>query len=290
MTRLPPRERRNCIRISTSLVKWGGRKARWPLVLGTLVLTLAAQGTAPPGNQAANTITAESRILPPAPGYHFPDRRTYIYEVDWRLFTAGIASLRMEATDAEQRITAAADSTGVVALLYHVHDRFEAYFDRRNFCSSLITKHVEEGFRRVDTTVHFEYSRGQSVMQQKNLKTGQTRQLDSPISGCGTDVVSGIYYIASLPLESGMTYTFPLNDGGKTVDVKVAVEARESITTPAGTFQTIRVQPSAASGVLKDKGRVWIWYSNDADRIPVQMRARLFWGTITFRLQRVETK
>ncbi len=235
-------------------------------------------------------IGAESRIRPPQPGYHFPDGQTYVYEVDWRLFTAGVASLRMESAGEEQRVLATADSTGVVALLYHVRDRFEAYLDPRTFCSSLITKHVEEGFRRVDTTVHFEYSRGQSVLQQKNLKTGQTKQQESPIAGCVTDVVSGIYYIASLPLASGVTYTFPLNDGGKTVDVKATVEARESVTTPAGTFQTLRVQPSAATGVLKDKGRVWIWYSNDADHIPVQMRARLFWGTLTFRLQRVETK
>ncbi len=235
-------------------------------------------------------VGAESRIRPPRAGYHFPDGQTYVYEVDWRLFTAGVASLRMKSAGEEQRVLATADSTGVVALLYHVRDRFEAYLGPRTFCSSLITKHVEEGFRRVDTTVHFEYSRGQSVLQQKNLKTGQTKQQESPIVGCVTDVVSGIYYIASLPLESGVTYTFPLNDGGKTVDVKATVEARESVTTPAGTFQTLRVQPSAASGVLKDKGRVWIWYSNDADHVPVQMRARLFWGTLTFRLQRIETK
>ncbi len=255
-------------------------------------MTLAAQTAAPPANRAVNQaiISSESRIRPPQPVYRFPDNRTYVYEVEWRLFTAGLATLRLESTGAEQRVTATADSTGVAALLYHVRDRFEAYFDPRTFCSSLISKHVEEGFRRVDTTVHFEYSRGRSVMQQKNLKNGQTKQVETPISGCVTDVVSGIYYIASLPLETGMTYTFPLNDGGKTVDVKATVEARESLTTPAGTFQTLRVQPSAATGVLKDKGRVWIWYTNDADRTPVQMRARLFWGTLTFRLQRVETK
>jgi hypothetical protein len=33
---------------------------------------------------------------------------------------------------------------------------------------------------------------------------------------------------------------------------------------------------------------VWVWYTDDAAHIPVQMRARLFWGTLTFRLNRIE--
>ncbi|MGE0406701.1 MAG: DUF3108 domain-containing protein, partial [Candidatus Korobacteraceae bacterium] len=81
-----------------------------------------------------------------------------------------------------------------------------------------------------------------------------------------------------------------LNDGGETVDVTVQAEASEAITTPAGEYKTIRVAPQAASGPVKDKGRMWIWYSDDANRIPVQMRARMFWGTLTFRLLRIDKK
>jgi hypothetical protein len=33
---------------------------------------------------------------------------------------------------------------------------------------------------------------------------------------------------------------------------------------------------------------VWVWYTDDAQRIPVQMRARMGWGTLTFRLARVD--
>jgi hypothetical protein len=74
------------------------------------------------------------------------------------------------------------------------------------------------------------------------------------------------------------------------VDVTVTAEARETVTTPAGTYKTLRVSPQATSGPVKDKGQIWIWYTDDATRIPVQMRARMFWGTLTFRLLRVEKK
>jgi hypothetical protein len=50
------------------------------------------------------------------------------------------------------------------------------------------------------------------------------------------------------------------------------------------------VQPTADSGVVKNKGEIWIWYTDDARHIPVQMRARLFWGTLTMRLSSIDQK
>jgi hypothetical protein len=82
----------------------------------------------------------------------------------------------------------------------------------------------------------------------------------------------------------------PLADALHTLPVTMKAEAREEIKTPSGTYQTIRVQPVAESGVVKNKGEIWIWYSDDARHIPVQMRARLFWGTLTMRLTSVEAK
>ena len=29
------------------------------------------------------------------------------------------------------------------------------------------------------------------------------------------------------------------------------------------------------------QGRIWIWYTDDDQHLPVQMRAKLFWGTLT---------
>ena len=48
--------------------------------------------------------------------------------------------------------------------------------------------------------------------------------------------------------------------------------------------------PVADEGVVKNRGHIWIWYTDDARHMPVQMQARLFWGTITFHLQSVDFK
>jgi hypothetical protein len=68
------------------------------------------------------------------------------------------------------------------------------------------------------------------------------------------------------------------------------VEGREEIKTTLGTFKTVRVQPTSDAGVVKNRGNIWIWYTDDDHRMPVQMRARLFWGTLTMRLVSVTQK
>ncbi len=59
------------------------------------------------------------------------------------------------------------------------------------------------------------------------------------------------------------------------------VEGKEQVKTPAGTFQTVRLGSEGNAGVLKNRGRIWIWYTDDERHLPVQMRAKLFWGTLT---------
>jgi hypothetical protein len=102
--------------------------------------------------------------------------------------------------------------------------------------------------------------------------------------------MSAIFYTQSQPLVPGQTVYFPLADSMRTVTVGMKVEAKEEIKTPAGTFNTVRVQATADEGVVKNRGSIWVWYTDDARHMPVQMQARLFFGTITFHLQSVDLK
>jgi len=253
------------------------------------VLASQARSAAASATPSKGPVIAAPSISKPRADFQFPVGQTYVYSAQWRVFNAGLATLRMERAGRENRVVATADASGAVAVLYHVQDRFEAFFDPSTFCSRNISRHVEEGFRRVENTTTFDYQKRKSILDQKNLRKNETRHEEHDIPGCVTDVLSGIYYGASLPLEPGRSFVFPLNDGGNTVTVNLRVEAREQIKTPAGTFNTIRVQPEATSGVLKDNGKIWIWYSDDG-RVPVQMRARSYWGTLTFTLIRIEKK
>jgi hypothetical protein len=256
-----------------------------------LACLLRAQvNSSPTGQETLPSISAapSAQIIPPPPGYRFPDGQTYVYAVEWHLFNAGTARVGLRDEGPEQHVTATAVSAGVVSALYKVNDHFEAFFDPHRFCSQRVSKHIEEGSHSRQSELHFDYARGKSVLSEKNLKTGEQKHAENDIPGCVTDVVSGFYYLASLPLQVGNAYAFTVNDGGKTNEVTAHVETREKVKVPAGTFQTVRVKAEAVSGVMRGKGTVWAWFADDGSHTPVQMRSKLGWGTLLFRLQRVE--
>jgi hypothetical protein len=253
------------------------------LCLIVLIAALAAQQ----GPPTATIGPAPVQIEPPRPNYPFPDGRSYVYSAEWHLITAGIAAVRMEVAGNERKVSASAESSGAVNVIFPVHDRFESRFDPRTFCSLSIFKHSEEGAHKRETSIRFDYAHKKSTLDEKNLKTGETKHVENDLKGCATDVITGFYYLQSLPLQLGAIYEFPISDG-KTTIVHATVDKREQIKVPAGTFSAVLVTAEATSGPLQSKGKVWVWYSEDPGHTPVQMRVKLGWGTLLFRLQRIE--
>jgi Protein of unknown function (DUF3108) len=246
-------------------------------------LPTAAQNEGKPGVQSS-----QPRIVPPSQNYQFPNGKKFVYTVEWHVLTAGTATLRLDSDGAEEKLTATANSAGTVNLIFPVRSWFEGRIDPKTFCSTRIFKHSEEGKRKKETQIKMDTSRGKSVLDEKNLKTGETRQEEEDAPLCAADILSGFFYLASLPLSPGSSETLPVVDGGKTTIVQAKVEAREEIKVQAGDFHTIRVSLEPVSGKFQGKGEIWVWYSDDAARTPIQMRAKLAWGTVMFKLQRIE--
>ncbi len=229
-------------------------------------------------------------LLPPIAGFSFPVKETLSFDVDWRVFTAGTAVFHLEQQGTQEKVTATADTVGAVNMLFPVVDKFQAGLDTRTGCSTGFSKQLQEGLRKVNSDLSFDYNAGKQTQYEKNMVKGMSKTLTAAIPACVTDSLSAIFYAASQPLIVGQSVRYPLADSMRTVTVVMKVEGKEEIKTPAGTFQTIRVQPTAEEGIVKNRGNIWIWYTDDARHIPVQMRARLFFGTITFHLKSIEAK
>jgi hypothetical protein len=229
-------------------------------------------------------------LQPPIPGYTFPTRQTLTFTVDWRVFTGGIAVFHLEQQGDQMKVTATADTVGTVNMLFPVVDRFQSSMNTKTGCSDSFSKQTQEGRRKISSDLTFDAATGKQTQVERNLVKGTQKTQTASIPACVTDSLSGIFYAASQRLIVGQDVGFPLADAMRTVTVTMKVEAHEEIKTPAGTFQTVRVQPTAEEGVVKNRGNIWIWYTDDARHMPVQIRARLFWGTITFHLQSVEAK
>ncbi len=256
------------------------------ILLLTLAAVLAPILTA---QQASISAGPKASIQPASESYHFSNNETLHYEAEWRLWKAGTGTLKIEQNGEFEHVAATAEASGAVALLYRVEDRIESYFDRKTLCSERILKHSEEGLHKRETSLRFDAARGKSVLDERNLRNGETKHQETDSPACVTDVLSGIYYLGAQRLEPGTALLFPVNDGGKSINVTAFVEGREDVKTDAGTFHTVRVAVYSGDGALKGRGKVWVWYTDDASHLPVQMRSRLFWGTLTLRLTRLET-
>jgi hypothetical protein len=229
-------------------------------------------------------------LRPPRPGFTFPTRQTLSYAVDWRVFPAGVVAFHLESDGDVERVSVTADTVGAVNLIFRVTDRFQSSFRRTTGCSESFSKQIIEGRRQVNSDLKFDYARSKAIYTEKNLISNISKRQEADIPSCVTDSLSAIFYAASQPMNIGQSFELSLGDTMKTIPVTMKVEGREEVQTPAGKFQTLRVEPTADAGVVKNRGNIWIWYTDDDKHTPVQMRARFFWGTITFRLTSVEAK
>jgi len=265
-----------------------GRVANLGTLCAAIAIAISAcfgqNNTSPASMSAAPT----SRIAPPPASFHFPESETFVYAVEWHMLNAGTATVTLKRAGNSEHLRSIADTSGLANKLFAVHDTFDADIEPRTFCTQQISKHSEEGSRRIERQVHFNYQTAKSHMEETDLKTGNRRQADFDISTCVTDVVSGFFYAASLNLTPGSSQTFPVNDGGRTTDVKIEVEGCNHVKVPLGEFEALRVKVEPVSGSLKGKGVLWVWFTDDARHVPLQMKSKLGFATLLFQLQRMD--
>jgi hypothetical protein len=243
---------------------------------------------APKTNPAPRPIPV---LQPPITGFDFAQHETLTYTVDWRVFQGGLAVFHLDQTNGVLKISATADTIGAVNMLFPIVDRFQSGIDVRTGCSTGFNKQIQEGRRKIASELSFDYEHGKQNEYARNLVKGTATRKEANVPACVSDSLSSIFYTQSQPITVGQTMYFPLADSMRTVTVGMKAETHEEIKTPAGTFQTIKVQATADEGVVKNRGSIWIWYTDDARHLPVQMQARaFFWGTITFHLQSIDFK
>jgi hypothetical protein len=81
----------------------------------------------------------------------------------------------------------------------------------------------------------------------------------------------------------------PICNRGKTWFTKIRVLKRERLKLPIGEVDTIKIQPLLqAAGIFRHKGDMFIWLTDDAYRVPVQLRSNIKIGVVTAHLVNVQ--
>lgn len=152
---------------------------------------------------------------------------------------------------------------------YRVDTRFESWLDIEKLISRRFEQDQKEGkFKRHRI---FEFYPEERRWERVNTEEAGELPTDIPL-----DDVSFLYFVRTLPLEVGETYTFPryFKEDGNPVILKVL--RKEKVSVPVGTFETIVVQPIIqTSGLFGDGGRAEVYFTDDDQRILVQMKSRI---------------
>jgi hypothetical protein len=223
-----------------------------------------------------------------------PGRESLQYNVEWRLITAGKARLDWTSLPGvrggfESKLHL--ESTGLVSKLFKVEDD---YISRLNSSLCVQTAHsvTHEGVRQREAHTTFDYdTRKASYLERDRVRNTTLIQREIEIPACVHDVIGGLYFLRTLNVEVGQAIQVPVSDGKKVANARVESQQREDVKTPAGTFHTVRYELFLFNNVLWNRsGHLYIWFTDDRRRIPVQIRFRLPFtiGTITLQLEKME--
>ena len=134
--------------------------------LTAALLCALALAAGSPGQQQQPPVT----LTPPRAGFAFPQKLTLTYSVDWRVFPVATAQVHFEADGDRERITATADTSGAINMLFHLSDRFQTSFDREKACTYEFEKQTIEGRRQINSSLHIDYAQNKSCVDEKALQ------------------------------------------------------------------------------------------------------------------------
>ena len=226
----------------------------------------------------AAAVAADSPVRP-----IFDAGETLDYNLHWVRVSGGAARMTIAPIEGKRyRITSVGKSGTFFSRFFKVRDEIESIVDHDTFSTLQYHKILDERGKRKDELTVVDEARGIAT------RKGKTIPVPNPVF----DPLSLIYYLRLLNLTPGQLHEFTVLADGKIYTVHASVLQRETVSTPAGTFQTVLVEPKMESqeSVFRDEQkRLLVWYTDDPRHIPVRVRSDLNIGSITMTLKKVTT-
>lgn len=154
-------------------------------------------------------------------------------------------------------------------------------------------KRDDQGERVRDSEAVFDYASKKVtyVETDPNDHARPPRRVASPITDGAQDLVSAIYTVRYLPLAVGKTFEVAVSDSGLVYKVPVRVTARERQKSVLGRIWCYRVEPEVFGAnrlVEETSGKMIIWITDDARRIPVRTHLSASIGKVEVKLKEIK--
>jgi len=205
------------------------------------------------------------------------------YDVSWADFiTAGELTLEtkerrsVDGVDAFH-VSAQAQSVGLVsAIALKVNDVYESFLNAATLMPFRAEKSIRHGKKHDQGSIRLD-------QQKRTAQLDDGRTIEIPpdtYDGAGL-----LFAILGMDLTIGRARQFNILEEGKLYKISVQPEAKEKVTTRAGTFETVRIATKNLSGG-RDSNlyNLKIFLTTDARRLPVMITAEPSWGSVRVQL------
>lgn len=206
------------------------------------------------------------------------------YRLRYGIVTAAEATLRVLASDAKfdnksaYHFVAQGKTSGSFDFFHKVRNRYDSYVHQTELTPFLYTENIKEGNYRRNDKARF-YQDQRKVVSNKGTFTGKDQTFD---------ILSAYYFARSLDLTGvrpNQTFkmTYFLDDG--LADLEITYIGKERIKTSMGYFNCLKFNPSIQAGrVFKKDSKLYLWITDDGNRIPVKAQVEILVGTVTMEL------
>lgn len=237
-----------------------------------------ADTAASPGQDASADPAAPPAAGPGAvaPVPYGPGERL-VFSIDYGPINAGEGILEVRGvveTDGHAcyLIESRAQSNRFFSAFYMVRDKVVSHVDVRRLFSRYYAKRLREGDYRKNVEVRFDQDAAKAHY-------ADGRVFDTP-PGIH-DELSAFYYARTIDLQPGRTYSINAHSSRKNYPLQVLVHGRERVKVPAGEFDCLVVEPVLeGEGLFQHEGKLTIWMTDDARKMPVLMKTKVKVGSI----------
>lgn len=208
------------------------------------------------------------------------------YRIHYGILNAGFATLNANQTNYQGAphfyVKGYGYTTGAVKAFFKVEDTYESFININTGLPSFYVRNVREGSYTQHLQTVFNHNNNTLILTNKEKPSERPKTLKS-VKGI-QDMLSAFYYLRSqnpsdLKVGSVLRVNIWIDDEMFPFQLRVAgVETKK---TKFGDVECLKIIPSVMSGrVFKDKEGVTMWVTNDANHIPVELKAELVVGSL----------
>jgi hypothetical protein len=177
-------------------------------------------------------------------------------------------------------------SAGAVHAFFRVDDNYETYIDKFSGLPYRFIRQIDEGGHTRDQQVDFNHELNKAYVLDRKRQTNDTFKVPDGVQ----DMLSAFYYLRNdlndKPLVPGKEYSLNMFYGDESNEFKLKFLGREIINTKFGKIATLKFRPYVLAGrVFEEKESLTFWVSDDKNKMPVKISAKLVVGSLSASLE-----